>query len=148
MDYQIFIDNNLDNICCICLDECIGVYNKNCDKNINDYFNFKCCNGFIHKRCLLLLFLNDFENCCLCRNELNVLDYYSIKDIQKLLHTNELEDHKEEICNLLYKLSFNKIVYYFYIFMFNIELMLNKFKYYLNICILDIKITFKEFFRI
>ena len=148
MECTIYISKESINLCCICLDECFvdEYYAKKSHENSS--IKFKCCGGYIHNRCLLLLFLNDFENCCLCRNEIDVLDYYTVKDIQKFLHINELKDYKEEICKLLYKLSFNIVLYCFYICMFNIEVFFNKLKYYIHICILDIKISIKELLRV
>jgi hypothetical protein len=142
MECTIYIGNESSNLCCICLDECfVDECHAKKLSNENENINFKCCNGIIHKRCLLILFLNEYENCSLCRNEIYIFDYYTIKDIQKLLHVNEMKDHKENICKLLYKLSFNIISYYFYISIFNIDLFFNKLKYYIHICVLNIKIN-------
>lgn len=129
-------------LCCICLDECIlDKYNENLE-----YVNFKCCNGLIHKRCLLFLFLNYFEQCCLCRSEINVTDYYTIQDIKKLLHVNEIKMYRKEIYILLYELSAYKILSYMYIIFFNIYLFFYKIKNFIRTCILDLKISIMSLF--
>lgn len=143
MECAIYFGTECD-VCCICLDECI--YKKTSNKN--NYINFKCCNGLIHKSCLLMLFLNDFENCCLCRNELNVVDYYKIDDIKKLLHINEMKIYKKELYKLLYELSFNKMLYYIYIMIFNVQIFFYKIKNYIYTCILDVKLSIQEIFSV
>ena len=118
--YIYFSNENFD-LCCICLDECI-ITEKNKISKEHNYINFKCCNGLIHRRCLLLMFLNDFEKCCLCRREIDVIDYYSINDIKTMLNIYEMKEYKEELYKLLYKLSLCTIIYYIYVLCLNIKL--------------------------
>ena len=144
MECNIYIDNDTYDLCCVCLDECI-LDKKN---KTDEYVNFKCCNGMIHKRCLLMMFLNDFEHCCLCRKEISVVDYYTIQDIKHLLHINEMKIYKKELYKILYELSAYKILCYIYIFLLNIQLFCYKIKNFIYTCILDVKLSIKEIFTV
>lgn len=144
MECTIYFGNELYDVCCICLDECILDKTSKTD----EYVNFKCCNGLIHKRCLLMMFLNDFEHCCLCRNELSVIDYYTIQDIKNLLHINEMKIYKKELYKILYELSAYKIFCYIYIFLLNIKLFVYKIKNFIYTSILDVKLSITELFSV
>jgi hypothetical protein len=147
MECSIIFANDTYNLCCICLDECL-LDEKNKKSKTNEYVNFKCCNGIIHKRCLLMMFLNDFEHCCLCRREISVVEYYTIQDIKNLLHINEMKIYKKELYKILYELSAYKILCYIYIFFLNIKLFLYKIKNFIYTSILDLKLSIKEIFSV
>lgn len=144
MECRIYFAEEISDLCCICLDECIlDKYNEK-----NEYVKFKCCNGLIHKRCLLMMFLNYFEHCCLCRSEINVTDYYTIQDIKQLLHINELKIYKKELYHILYELSAYKLLCYIYILLLNIYLFFYKIKNFIYTCVLDVKLTIKSLFSV
>lgn len=144
MECRISFAEEIYDLCCICLDECIlDKYNEK-----HEYIKFKCCNGLIHKRCLLMMFLNYFEHCCLCRSEISVTDYYTIRDIKKLLHINEMKIYKKELYIILYELSAYKILSYIYIFFLNIYLFFYKIKNFISTCILDLKLSIKSIFSV
>lgn len=141
MECKIYFYEETYDVCCICLEECI------IDKH-KESVKFKCCNGLIHKRCLLMMFLNYFEHCCLCRSEISVTDYYSIQDIKKLLHINEMKIYKKELYKILYELSAYKILSYIYIFFLNIYLFFYKIKSFIYICILDLKMEIQSLYSV
>jgi hypothetical protein len=141
----IYFSNQKFDLCCICLDECI-LNEKNKISKEHDFINFKCCNGLIHQRCLLLMFINDFENCCLCRREIDVLDYYSINDIKSILNIYEMKEYKRELYKLLYKLSVYKIIYYIYVLILNIKIFFYNVKCWMFTCMLRLKMFIKRCF--
>ena len=67
------------NECCICLD--------NINKNNNNITTLKCCNNYIHTKCLFMTFMSFFNsyintiNCPLCRMPIFITDYYISKEI-------------------------------------------------------------------
>lgn len=91
--------------CCICLDECN-------DKFENEYINFQCCNGTIHRKCLLTLILNDFTDCPLCRTSINIKCYFTVLILNDYLTISEIRLYKIQIYTLLKNLIDNKFIYY------------------------------------
>lgn len=98
----------IEDLCCICLDDCVNIketficnYSENDEINTlilkKQYVNMKCCNCPIHKKCLLLLFLNDFLECPLCRcKNITITDYYKYNEISKFLTISELYIYKNK----------------------------------------------------
>jgi hypothetical protein len=116
---SIEIEINIDEeICCICLDEC------NSHKKIVEkiHARFKCCHCPIHKKCLIILFLNNFNTCPLCRSTIDVKDYYNNKEILRYLSLDEIQLYKERLSTIMYELNDG---YFFSLIILHIILIMN-----------------------
>lgn len=60
-------------VCCICLEEV---------NNNNNNIKFTCCKQHIHKQCFFLLVLNGYNNCPMCRSQINLFSYFDEKALE------------------------------------------------------------------
>lgn len=102
---------NKDNYCIDIFDECPICLEIIYDKNI---INLYCCKKYIHKKCLLLLFLNDYKCCCLCRQDQDLQMYYNEEYLLDIMNSSldiivnvPIEKDKKKIEMLLFKLTNN-----------------------------------------
>lgn len=99
-------------VCCICLDY---------PNEYNDIIKLSCCNIVIDKYCFLLLLINNFYNCPLCRknkypiNKTLLLNWYEQLDT---IQQNEI-NHKLQIYlyNMTFKSQFIRIFNVFFKFL-------------------------------
>lgn len=111
-----------EELCCICLDEC---NNKKIFKT-KKYTRFKCCNRCIHKNCLLILILNDFKICPLCRSNIDIKDYFKDENILHYLNSDDIILYINNTYNVIYELRKNYMDYLFKLFIINVILIFKR----------------------
>lgn len=82
------VDNNTNrDFCCLCLmDFRMGTCNN---------IRFSCCKQLIHKQCFFLIIMNRHKECPLCRQSVNVLDYFDETALTMHYEMMSIKDQEE-----------------------------------------------------
>ena len=96
-------------ICCICLDTCT---HTNTCTNIR----VTCCGGSFHDSCLFVVGYSGYVKCPLCRDNLQVSDYFTLSGIYDMyIHDKIYQNHENnKLDTILWECSNTWFEYIYY----------------------------------